>query len=184
MRCPRCLERWDPDHVDLDAEHAECRPCGLVVALLGVVLPEWGRDGVASRLDRVGAVPPLDDVVVSESQSPRVIEARGAGSFWRGRSRVSLGRDGAREKRPFRAPVVLPLGRVERVVPAVSFEWERDTRQGRKWLVATPLVSVVLSGDTGASGPALEVGSWDAARYVGARFEVVRRALTETGIYR
>jgi hypothetical protein len=170
MRCPRCLERWDPDYVALDAEHAECRACSLVVALLGLVVPEWASDGVASRLDRVGPVPPLGDVALSESLVPLTIEARG--------------RDGAREKRAFRKPVTLPLPRIARFVPAASFAWERDARAGQKWLVATALVCAV-SDDEGATGPSLEVGSWDAARYVAARFEVVRRRLKEPrGAYR
>ncbi len=184
MRCPRCLRPWDPDYVDLGAEHAECRDCAHVVALLGIVVPQWARDEVASRLDPVGAVPALGQLTVGETSVPRAIELRGPGSFFRAAPRLSLGRSGAQSKRPFERAVTVPLAEVARVVPAVRFEWERDSRQDQKSLLATSVVLVAVQGDDGTTGPALCADSWEAARYVAARFERVRRALTETGVYR
>ena len=107
----------------MDAEHAECRACDLVVALLGTVVPEWQRPEVARRLEGALDPPAGLDVALVDVEAPRALVATRRTWLRVPSARLSLDRGGVRLERVFRDTRALPLAEVARVVPCPSFDW-------------------------------------------------------------
>jgi hypothetical protein len=179
MRCPRCLQPWDPNWVDFGAESATCAPCQLTVGLLDAVVPRWELPEVSAQLDGIDANPPwAEGIAVSEQASRRGIQLRGEASFLRAQPMLTLDVEGI-TSRP--GDVHLPLSEIARVVPVVHFRWDR---YGSSKSLRVRSGVRALPDAEGAAAPEIAVPTWAAARHLAARVEQIRRALLDRGGYR